>query len=151
MRGNGSGDGSLHLFSLRGVDNGFGIGRVCWACKVPLPLFLTGENGFVDAVGGPVFTAWDLEINRFGCRLGGVDGCVLALYSFLYSLYFSAEETGPGQWLSQHQLSSKDRTNIWPVLDVLDSRISSIVGFEVSFPSFDFSAKCSDIHRGRGR
>lgn len=59
----------------------------------PLALFLTGEKGLVEAMDGSVLTAWDLEINCFGCRLGGVDGCVLALFSFLYSLYFSAEET----------------------------------------------------------
>lgn len=96
MRGNGSGDGSLRLASLRGVENGFGIGRVCWTCKAPLLLFLAGENGLVDVMGGPVLTACDLEINCFGCCLGGVDGCVLALYSFLYSLYFSAGGNGPG-------------------------------------------------------
>ena len=97
MRGNGSGDGSFDLGSLRGVENRFGIGRVCWTCKTPLPLFLTGEKGLVDATGGPVLTAWDLEINCFDCRLGGVNGCVLALYSFLYSLYFSAVERA-SQW-----------------------------------------------------
>ena len=150
MRGNGSGDGSFDLGSLRGVENRFGIGRVCWTCKTPLPLFLTGEKGLVDATGGPVLTAWDLEINCFDCCLGGVNGCVLALYSFLYSLYFSAVERA-SQWRCGNQLSSKHRTNIWPVLDVLDSRISSIISLEVPFPSFDFCAEGDDVHGRRGR
>ena len=96
MRGNGSGDNSLLLASLRGVENGFGIWRVCSTCKTPLPLFLTGEKGLAEAMDGSVLTAWDLEINCFGCRLGGVDGCVLALFNFLYSLYFSAGENVAG-------------------------------------------------------
>ena len=52
MRGNGSGDSSLLLAALRGVENGFGIGRVCSTCKTPLALFLTGEKGLADAVDG---------------------------------------------------------------------------------------------------
>lgn len=90
MRGNGSGESSL-LASLRGVENKVGIGRACATRETLLPLFLTGEKGLVDTRGGSVFTACDLETNCFGCRLGGVDGCVLALFNFLYSLYFSAE------------------------------------------------------------
>jgi hypothetical protein len=112
-------------------------------------LFLTGEKGLVDAIDGSVLTAWDLEINCFDCRLGGVDGCVLALFSFLYSLYFSAEGNGRSQRRSVAILSN-DRTNVWPVPDVLDGRILSIVSLEVSLPSLDFSAKGSDVHGRRG-
>ena len=83
MRGNGSGGGSLFLASLWGVENGFGTGRVFSTCKTLLPLFLTGEKGFADATDGSVFTACSLEINCFCGRLGGVDSCVLALFSFL--------------------------------------------------------------------
>lgn len=152
MRGNGSGESSLLLASLRGVENGFWIGRVSSTRKTLLPLFLTGEKGLVDATDGPVLTTCDLEISRFGCVLGGVDGCVLALFSFLYNLYFSAGGNRRGQRRPRHQLSSKDRrTYIWPVLDVLDGRISSIFGLKISFPSLDFCAKSDDIHDRRGR
>jgi len=150
MRGNGSGEGSLPLVSLRGVENRFGIWRVCSTRMTLLPLFLTGENGLVDATDGSVLTAWDLEINCFGCRLGGVDGCVLTLFSLLYSLYFSAEGNGRGQRRLRYQLSNNDRTNIWSVLDVLDGRISSIVSLEISFPNLDFGAEGSDVHGRRG-
>ena len=153
MRGNGSGESSLLLVSLRGVENRFGIGRACSTCKTLPPLFLTGENGLVDATDGSVLTACDLEINCFACRLGGVDGCVLALFSFLYSLYLSAEGNSCGQRHSRHLLTGKDRTNIWPVLDVLDGRISTVISLEVSFPSLDFCAKGSGVHsrQKRGR
>ena len=46
-------------------------------------------------------------------------------------------------------IASEYRTNIWPVLDVLDGRISPVVGFEVSFPIFDFCAEDSNVHRRR--
>ena len=151
MRGKGSGEGSLLLASFRGVEDGFWIGRVCSTRKSLPPLFLTGEKGLVDATDRSVLTACDLETNCFGCRLGGVDGCVLALFSFLYSLYFSAEGNGRGQRRSRHLLSGKDRTNIWPVLDILDGRISTIVSLKVSFPSLDFCAKGSNVHGHRGR
>jgi hypothetical protein len=150
MRGKGSGEGSLLLASFRGVENGLGIGRVWSTCKTLLPLFLTGEKGLVDATDGPVLTACDLEINCFDCRLGGVDGCVLALLSFLYSLYFSAEGNRRGQRRSRHLLSGKDRTNIWLVLDVLDGRISTIVSLKVPFPCLYFCAKGSNVHSHRG-
>jgi len=151
MRGNGSGEGSLLLVSFRGVENRFGIGRVCSTRMTLLPLFLTGEKGLVDATDGSVLTAWDLEINCFDCRLGGVDGCVLALFSFLYSLYFSAEGKGRGQRRLRYQLSGNDRTNIRSFLDILDGRISSIVSLETSFPNLDISAEGSDVHGRRGR
>lgn len=96
MRGNGSGESSLFLRSFLDVGNGFDCGRVDSTCKPLLPLFLTGEKGLADTTGGSVLTACDLEINCFDCCLGGVEGCVLALFSFLYSLYFSAVE----QWWS---------------------------------------------------
>lgn len=107
MRGNGSGEGSLLLASFRGVENGFEIGRVCSTRMALLALFLTGEKGLVDATYGSVLTACDFGINCFCCRLGGVNGCVLTLFSFLYSLYFSAEEKRRGQWRSRHLLSGK--------------------------------------------
>ena len=66
MRGKGSGEGSLFLASFRDVGNRLGIGRVCSTRKGLLPLFLTGEKGFVDATDGSVLTACDLEINCFG-------------------------------------------------------------------------------------
>ena len=150
MRGKGSGEGSL-LVSFCGVENGFWIGRVCSTRKALLPLFLTGEKGLVDATDGSVFTACDLEINCLDCRLGGVDGCVWALLSFLYSLYLSAEGNGRGQRRSRHLSSGKDRTNIWPVLDILDGRIPTVFSFKVSFPSLDFCAKGSDVHGRRRR
>lgn len=103
IRGNGSGDNSLFLTSSRGGGNGFGIGRVWSTCKTPPPLFLTGEKGLVEAMDGSVLMARGLENNCLGCRLGGVDGCVLALFSFLYSLYFSAEENSAGQRCSRYQ------------------------------------------------
>ena len=134
------------MVSLRGVENRFGIGRACSTCRTLPPLFLTGEKGLVDATDGSVLTACDLEINCFACRLGGVDGCVLALFNFLYNLYFSAEGNGCGQRHSRHLLTGKDRTNIWPVFDVLDGRISTVISLEVSFPSLDFCAKCSGVH-----
>ena len=85
MRGNGSGDSSL-----LGEENGFEGGCVFSTRKTLLPLFLTGEKGLVEVTEGPILTACVLEINCFDCRLGGVEGCVLALFNFLYSLYFSA-------------------------------------------------------------
>ena len=91
MRGKGSGDNSLLSASFRGVENGFETGWICSKREILLPLFLTGEKGLVDVTGGSTFTAFVFEINSFDSRLGGVDGCVLALFNFLYSLYFSAE------------------------------------------------------------
>lgn len=91
MRGNGSGDNSLLSASFRGVENGFETGWICSKRETLLPLFFTGEKGLVDVRGGSTFTAFVFKINPFDSRLGGVDGCALALLSFLYSLYFSAE------------------------------------------------------------
>lgn len=62
MRGNGSGDSSLFA-SCWGVEKGFESGRVCLTRKVPPSLFLTGEKGLTDAVGGSILAACDLEIN----------------------------------------------------------------------------------------
>lgn len=94
MRGNGSGDSSLLSASFRGVENGFESECVCSTRKALSPLFLTGEKGLVDVGGGSILTAFVFEIKCFDCRLGGVDGCVLALFNFLYSLYFSAGGKG---------------------------------------------------------
>jgi hypothetical protein len=94
IRGNGSGDNSLRSASFRGVENGFETEWICSTRKALSPLFLTGEKGLVDVTGGSTLTAFDFEINSFDCRLGGVDGCVLALFNLLYSLYFSAEGNG---------------------------------------------------------
>lgn len=94
MRGNGSGDNSLPPASSRGVGSGVEGGRGRSTRKSLLRLFLTGEKGFVDETGGSTLTAFVLETNCFDCRLGGVDGCVLALFNFLYNLYFSARGGG---------------------------------------------------------
>jgi hypothetical protein len=150
MRGNGSGDNSLLLASFWGVEKGFEAGRVCSTRRTLLPLFLTGEKGLADVTGGSTLTACDFEISCFDCRLGGVDGCVLALFSFLYSLYFSAEGDGRGQRRPRHQLSSQDRTKIWSVLDVLDGGISPIVSLELSLPGLDFYAKSNEVHGRKG-
>ena len=83
MRGNGSGDSSLLFASFWGVEKGFESGRVCSTRKTPLLLFLTGEKGLTDAVGGSILAACDLEINCLERCLGGVEGCVFALFSFL--------------------------------------------------------------------